>query len=133
VIKAKYEKVKQHVQENKTTYLIVIGGVAVATGTCLLMRDILPQPISRDIVVTASRDTVVAGKKVVMKNVSYISADRQGPPSWVVRCKETGSIFTSQNSAAIEMGLSSSHLSSHLNGMRDHVDGYHFERICMAA
>lgn len=75
----------------------------------------------------------VIAKRVVMHNVNYIAANRQGPPSWVVRCLETGSIFTSQNAAATEMGLSAAHLSQHLNGLRDHVSGNHFERICLAA
>lgn len=65
--------------------------------------------------------------------VSVISADRSGPPSWVVRCKETGDVFSSQKSAALVMDLSQSELSKHLNGMMDHVRGYHFDRICMAA
>jgi hypothetical protein len=62
-----------------------------------------------------------------------IEANRQGPPSWVVRCKETSDIFMSQKAAAKEMGLSASHLSDHLSGGMDHVRGFTFERICMAA
>jgi hypothetical protein len=97
------------------------------------MRGVASQPVGRDIVVTARRGIAVTGRKVVMNNVSYISADRQGPPSWVVRCKETGDIFTSQNSAAVKMNIPANNLSQHLNGVRDHVNGLHFERICLAA
>lgn len=50
-------------------------------------------------------------------------------PSWMVRCKETGKAFRSQRHAANVMGITESTLSQHLNGMRDHVHGYHYERI----
>ena len=60
-------------------------------------------------------------------------AMRQGPPSWIVRCKETGVIFMSQSEAAQKMGLAANELSQHLNGIREHVEGYTFERIAMAA
>ena len=59
------------------------------------MRDVAKQPISRGIPVTADRGIAVIGKKVSLNNVSYISSDRQGPPSWVIRCLETGEIFMS--------------------------------------
>ena len=128
-----YQKIKVHVKENKKTYLAGAGGAAFAGITCLIVRGVASQSISRGSAVTADRGIAVIGKKIVMRNVSYISSDRQGPPSWVVRCKETGSIFSSQRSAAVEMGLPESELSKHLNGLRDHVYGNHFERICLAA
>ena len=87
----------------------------------------------------AAQSTIgILGHKIDIKDttlnmVSYISADRQGPPSWVVRCLETGDVFTSQRAAALAMNLAQDHLSNHLNGTRDNVNGYHFERICMAA
>jgi hypothetical protein len=50
-------------------------------------------------------------------------------PSWMVTCKETGKAFRSQKHAAKVMGITESTLSQHLNGMRDHVHGYHYKRI----
>jgi hypothetical protein len=133
-LETKLSKVKTHFRENKKVYLAGAGGAAFAGITCLIMRRVPLQSINRDTVVIAGRDAVVARKKIVMKNVSYISSDRQGPPSWVVRCKETNDIFSSQRSAALEMGLSPAQLSQHLNGTRhSDVGGYTFERICMAA
>lgn len=126
----KIEKIKTHFRENKKTYLV---GIGVAGITAIIMRGIASQSISRGISVTAERGISVLGKKVVMENVSYISSNRQGPPSWVIRCKETNDIFTSQRSAASEMNLSDSEISKHLNGLMDNVRGFHFERICMAA
>jgi hypothetical protein len=128
---SKYQKVKRHVLRHQVRYAAG-GSVVVAGFTCLIMRDVISLPISRGSAVTADRGIAVVGKKVVMNNVSYISADRQGPPSWVVRCKETGNVFTSQRSAALEMGLPANELSQHLNGLREHVYGNHFERLCLA-
>lgn len=127
------ETIKTHFREHKEAY--IVGGVCLsfATITALIMRDIKSQHISHGSSVTAKRGISVLGKNVVMNNVSYISAHRQGPPSWVVRCLETDKIFTSQNSAAEAMDLSSSEISKHLNGLMDHVRGFHFERICLAA
>jgi hypothetical protein len=127
------EKVKKHVQKHKKEYIAAIGGAAVATITCAIVRDIVSQPIGHGASVTAKRGISVLGKKVVMHNVSYIYANRQGPPSWVVRCIETGEIFSSQNSAALTMELAPQEISKHLCGLMDHVRGYHFERICLAA
>lgn len=130
---AKYQKLKLHLQENKKVYLAGAGGATFAGITCLIMRGVASQSISHDTVVATEGAIGVLGKKIVMRNVSFISANRQGPPSWVVRCLETDAIAASQASIAHAMGLSPSHLSQHLNGVRDHVSGYHFERICLAA
>lgn len=127
------QKIKDHVKENLALYS-VLGVTIVAGITYYVMRDNVSQPIDRGNAVVAKRGIAVLGKKVVLNNVSYISADRQGPPSWVIRCKETGDIFTSQLAAAKEMGLSAADVSQHLNGRKDHAgDGFTFERICMAA
>jgi hypothetical protein len=128
-----YEKAKAHFEKHKLLYCCLGAGLLGAGITTLVMRGVASQHISRGISVTAEGGIAVLGKNVVMDNVSYISAERQGPPSWVIRCIETGNIFTSQASAATEMDLSASEISKHLNGVRDHVRGFTFERICLAA
>lgn len=128
------EKLKTHVRENRRVYISslvgVLGGIAI--GTTIMMRR-QSSPISSGISGTADRGISVIGKKVVMSNVSYISQNRQGSPSWVVRCLETGIVFTSQRKAALTMDLPESEISKHLNGALDNVRGYRFERLCMAA
>lgn len=126
------EKVKAHIRENKTVYISASTSAVVAGITVVIMRDVALQPISRGIAVTAKRGIAVLGKKVVMSNVSFISSNRPGPPSWVVRCIETDKIFTSQRAAALGMEIPLNEISRHLNGLRDHVRGFHFERICLA-
>lgn len=129
----KEREIKKHVKDHRTVYLCAATGVAVAGITCLIMRSVSSQHISRGSAVTANRGIAVVGKSVVMNNVSYISSNRQDSPSWVVRCIETGAIYSSQRAAAMAMDLSEQEISKHLNGVRDHVRGFTFERICMAA
>jgi hypothetical protein len=132
IIKEKYEKVKQHIIDHKVAYTCAATAIVTAGITFIIMRSVASQHTDRGNAVVAKDGIAVLGKKVVMDNVSYISANRQGSPAWVVRCIETGDIFTSQLSAAREMGLSAPDLSQHLNGRKGHVQGYHFERICLA-
>src|SRR5215475_3086037 len=123
---------KEHIKKYKVVYISAATGTAFAGITYLIMRNV-DLSISRGISVTADRGISVVGKKIELNNVSYISSNRKGSPSWVVRCLETDGIFSSQRSAALEMGLPESEVSKHLNGLMDNVRGYHFERICMAA
>jgi hypothetical protein len=128
------KKVKVHLRENKAVYISAgITIVTIAGITWTIMRGANAQSISRDVIVTAGRDAIVTRKKIVLHGVSFISSDRQGPPSWVVRCKETGAIFTSQRAAALAMGITESNLSRYLNGLQDSAQGYTFERVCLAA
>jgi len=127
------EKVKIHIEKHKTAYSCAVTAIGVAGITALIMRNNSKPCIQGGISVLAKGGATVLGKSTVLNTVSYISSERQGPPSWVVRCVETGAVFTSQAKAALEMKLDPSLISSHLNGGTDHVNGYHFERICMAA
>lgn len=144
---ARFEAVKTHVKDNRHIY-IALGIVILAGSTYLILRG-NPQRLlfSRSSSVAANRSSSVIGETTVSNfspqrsifgdnNINLtqiIDSHRQGAPSWVIRCKETNDVFTSQRSAAQTLGLSESRLSSHLNGMRDHVDGLHFERLAMAA
>jgi hypothetical protein len=137
-----FEGITNHVKRHKVAYSFG-AGVAVAGLTCLIMRGVYSQHIRGAVGVPAQGAVGVLGVSDVnihplsffskQNVVTVIEANRQGPPSWVVRCKETLDIFPSQKAAAKEMGLSASHLSDHLSGGMDHVNGFTFERICMAA
>jgi hypothetical protein len=125
--------IKAHIEKHKVAYSFA-AGAALAGITAVIMRDVISQPISRGPAVTAQGGNVaVLGKRAVMSNVSFVSANRPGPPSWIVRCLETNEYFSSQKKAALTMGIPQSELSQHLNGLRDTVRGRTFERICLAA
>lgn len=129
----RFEKIKEHFKKHKLAYSCGAAALAGAGFTYLIMRGVTSRPISVSIGDAAGCAIGVSGKKGVMSNISLISSNRQGSPSWVIRCLETDKVFTSQSKAASEMGLKASQLSDHLNGVRDHVNGFTFERIAMAA
>lgn len=139
------EKVKQHFTKHKTKY-IVVGAVVIAGITWAIVRQ--KSHISPELLGTASPELLGTGENVIsvfapnthirgdnnhINLQQVISANRQGAPSWVVRCLETGEVYSSQRSAAIANGIAESDLSRHLNGIRDLSEGLHFERICLAA
>jgi hypothetical protein len=127
------EKAKRFIKRNWKPFVVGVGvGVGIAGITYAITRGVASQPISVSIGDAASDSIGIAGKSVVMSNVSFISANRQGPPGWVVRCIETGDIFRSQRAAEIAMDLTIHNVSKQINGIIDHANGFHFERICLA-
>lgn len=149
-MESRIEKIKNHVKENKEVYISVGVSVLFAGITVLIVKRNSDCGIGSVIHGTAkgspavpgetsvnalevNRGGLVLGDSYALNNVSFIFRNRQGPPSWVVRCMETNGIFTSQNSAAIAMDIQPSILSRHLNGLLEDANGYHFERVCLAA
>jgi hypothetical protein len=141
-----FDDIKTHFEKYKAAYIvggISVGIFSVAGITYLIMRDgslgISPSVTgTAGPSVTGTRESgviqnIVSGKSNTLNAVSYFSANRSGPPSWVVRCKETGEVFTSQHAAALAKGITETNLSKHLNGLQDTAQGFHFERLCMAA
>lgn len=136
MIEMNTDKIKQHLRDNKTHYIWGSVTVVVAGITCVIVKGrCSSHRIDRGISVVADRGiSVIADRSVVKDNVFHISKhSRRGAPSWIVRCVETGEVFSSQREAAEAMGLSQSEISKHLNGLMDHVRGFTFERIAMAA
>jgi hypothetical protein len=127
------QKLKEHFKKHKRRYLELAGGLGIAGISWTIMRGchagVLRVPDGSD-GITVRPLSVLSNR---MNVVTLIEANRQGAPSWIVRCKETGEFFSSQLQAAREMGISPANLSSHLNGKFDDVSGFHFERIAMVA
>jgi hypothetical protein len=75
-------------------------------------------------------------KMTIKESVFYIQtyARKQGPPSYVIRCIETGDIFTSQAEACAQLGINPSRLSRHLNGHKGYetVLGNRYIRAAVA-
>lgn len=110
-------------REQKKQWAIRVGiGVAAAGVTALAMSKFGPS-----INIAGNRN------KIVMGSLTYIEANRQGPPSWVVRCLETGDIFTSQRAAALALNINEQTISRQINGLIESANDFHFERICLAA
>lgn len=141
-------EIKEHFEKYKVYYVgaaCLVVGVGLAYFTLPIMKKLF---ISPEMLGTASPEMLGTGEKTVSSfnaNVRFIgdnnhinlqqviSANRQGAPSWVVRCLESGEVYPSQRAAAIANGIAESDLSRHLNGLRDLAENLHFERICMAA
>src|SRR5580765_8505268 len=64
-------------------------------------------------------NTMRINSKMVFKgNTMFFNtwARKQGSPSYVIRCQETGKIYTSQAEACRELGINPARMSRHLNG-----------------
>jgi hypothetical protein len=103
-------KSKQIVKENWKPVVITAGAFCVIGGVWYITK-------GRKRV---SIETIVNNSGIVNINegVAYFTthARKQGPPSYVIRCVETGQIFTSQAEACRMLGIDPSRMSRHLNG-----------------
>jgi hypothetical protein len=106
-------RIKTHLGEHKGVYITaaVATGVGVAVGLGLANKDAIR------ILVIGNNNTVVA------------VLERRGHPGYLVRCLETGEVYSSINRAAKACSVNAGNLCRHLNGHLDHVKGLHFEKL----
>jgi hypothetical protein len=125
-----FKNVKNHFERHKVAYsfgagLVTMGVIGYVTKGRLGVT--FNTPIDSDTIIV--RPIALFSKQIV----TVVKADRQGPPSWIIECIETGEKTLSQRAMSDLKGLSQSKLSQHLNGAREHVEGLHFRRLAMAA
>lgn len=103
-------KVKDHIRRHQTKYIVGVTVVVTAGITYAITR----QVSLRYFPTNAMR----INKMTIKDNVLYFTtyARKQGPPSYVIRCVETGEIFTSQAEACRQLGIDPARMSRHLNG-----------------
>lgn len=115
----KYQKAKQHVQDNRNSYLAGAGGLAVgALGVLLLTRS--PLQIN---------NTVAPVISPVFTNV----VNNGGYTRKIVRCVETGEMWLSVTESALAQGVAIPRMSQHLNGHREQINNLHFVIEALAA
>lgn len=119
------EKIKTHVQENKAAYIVGAAGVVAVAGTVVVMRYVQSQAT----VTTDSFKLLEFKWQSPTTNNITVTLTPRGNLGNPVRCIETGQLFESQGFAAGVFGVNPGDMSKHLNGLRDHVGGFHFERI----
>ena len=126
----KLEKAKVIIKNNWKPFTVgvVLTGVTLIVTKQFTMRYVRVGGTYRFV----SRTVANEGPLYKVFNI-YSPGFKNRGPSWMIRCKENGKVFRSQEFASVKMGLSEKHISTHLNGGRDHVAGYHFERIGIAA
>lgn len=105
----KLDKLKKVVKKNWKPFTVgvIFTGVTVVVTRKITLR-YFPTNVMR----------INNGGVININNgVSYFTtyARRQGPPSYVIRCVETGQIFTSQAEACRVLGISQREMSRHLN------------------
>ena len=125
------ETIKNNWKQYKLWYiggtLIVAAGVGGYILNSRISSAILPT-------VNNSGSIDITNSQVALGDLVYkVEANRQGPPSWVVQCLETGDVYSSQNKAAEALKISSTNISKQLNNIKSDAEGYHFRRICLSA
>jgi hypothetical protein len=123
--KEKLDKVKEISKRNWKPFTI---GVVLTGVTFIVTKRVSTRHINT---------TVMRIHKMTIKDcVFYIQtyARKQGPPSYVIRCIETGEIFTSQAEACRQLGIDPSRLSRHLNGHKGYetILGNGYKRAAVA-
>ena len=121
-----FDKVKAHVGRHKVAYtagtVVVVAGVSFYIGVRLGSARI-----------SLDNSATLVGINSKLNHTVNVLVERPGPPSWMIRCIETGEEFLSQRSAAFAHGISPVDLSSHLNGYLENVNGKHYVRTGLAA
>ena len=120
-----FDKVKEHVGRHKVAY--TAGAMVVVSGASFYVGARVGSPIA-----FTQKGTIVGINNKLYQTV-VVLVNRQGPPSWMIRCVETGEEFLSQRSAAFTHNLTERELSRHLNGMLESVGGKHYIRTGLAA
>lgn len=137
-------KVRDHFKQNWKLYAGIGAGVAVASVTCLIMKnnDLLcgscsplrcgSEELGRAVVDNTTRSSIFGWgntSSTVNNAVTTIHQGTRGPSGFVTRCIDTGELFQSQRLAASTFGISESALSSHLNKGVPLDQGLSFERL----
>lgn len=124
------QEAKSHFERNKAAY--ISGGVFFIAGvTYLATRGHyaggLQSATEGSTRITVSPLSLFSNR--MTNNTVITTLERRGHPGWIVKCKETGELFASQNRAAEANGIDPSIMSRHLNGVFENAQGKHFERI----
>lgn len=126
------KEIKEHFAKYRNIYitagLVVLGSVVTGLIVYSVTKTDI-KPVSIGDIHENSNVAVNLGGTLTYT----IKSVRKGPPSWVVRCVETGQLYSSQRQAAKTLNLDKNNLSKHLNGLTDSVGDLHFERVCMSA
>jgi len=126
----KWQAVKDHLNRNQAAYISgVTTGILCAGTTMLIMRGRHAEnSMSSD-----GHDGVTMRLFNFFRNnnsiVTVIEREGRGHPGYLVRCIESGNVFTSQSKAANSMNIPEIVISKHLTGKFPDANGYHFERI----
>lgn len=117
---AKYQQVKQHLEANKTTYLIGAGGLVVGVGIGLLLKQRPTQIIN---MVAPEIKPII---NPVIAPVFDNTINNGGYTRKIIRCLETGEMWPSMKDAASSTGSTLQRMSNHIHGRNPHLHGLHY-------
>lgn len=128
VMHPRLDKIKQHVKDNKVTYIVGVSCVAAGAAVGGVIVYLKLNGVSVDSSVDVSQ--VIAYKSpVTVNNTTIVELVRRGHPGFRVRNVETGEEFASIKRAAEMFGISATTLRRHLAGLVESVDGLKFENL----
>lgn len=152
-----WDKVKEHVKEHKEEY--ILGGIVLAGITLLVMKGRyarMQRVLNGSDKITmhpfGAKPTYWAHQPMQSPPTGHIGftfsdiqdsfnnnvinvleREGRGHPGYMIRCVENELTYVSQKQAALAFDVSPKRISDHMNGRLADVDGYHFERIVLAA
>lgn len=112
-------KVKEHFKKHKTSYIVGGSCLVVGAGLGVLFK-------GGQLLINDSLKVQIASPTT---NNITMTMTRPGPKSFVIQCSENQKVWPSIRSAAKDLGVEPSVISKHLKGLKDSVDGLHFEKL----
>jgi hypothetical protein len=118
-VKGHIQDVKNHVVENKKTYLIMAGAVIVAGTTGYVAGSY--RKVSANQQAFAYKSTV--------NQTQIVMTTARGHRGNQILDTDSGIIYPSQNVTAEALGVSPTTVSDHLNGKKPHAGGHHLTNL----
>jgi hypothetical protein len=113
------DRIKDHFDQYKTVY-ISVGVIALSIGVGIAIGKKID-------VHNLPTNTISDSTNAIINNGSLIQNNFQGRLSKIVRCVETGEIWTSIRETADELGVTPNEVSRVINGHASDIHGLHFE------
>lgn len=116
------EKTRKHLRENKKVYIAgAIGVAAGAVAVLLLAKD--GSPLVRN---SNENKALLIWKP---KQTIEVFIEALGDPGNIIQDTTTGTIYASQNQAAIALGVYPARISEHISGKLPDIKGHVLEKI----
>ena len=122
-MKQQMERIRQHVKEHKTTYLVA-SSMAVVTIGVGIGAYALGQKNAAGVEIVPTIKQIGFGHKATQTIITFVERSNASKPVHLVG---TNCYYDSIHEAARALGLDRSQVSKNVNGLIDQVKGYVFE------
>lgn len=117
------DKIKKHLHTYKEYYITSALVIGCGIGCYILGKNNGSVRISD---MSEARETIINNGHDISNNITY---NMQGKLSKIVRCIETGELWTSIQEAADDFGVNRVTMSKAANGRTGDIQGLHFEIV----